>query len=325
MSATYFFALTDYGSSVVAQAHNQRNIELFNLVLGDANGQPYNPLDRKSFDTLVNQRASVPVQSVTAIGEICRVISTIDSQIGGFNIHELGLTDATGKLVYVGNYHGGYKPELENGAFGELELIIDIKAEAGSNVLIEVSPNAVTANKKWVLEQLEILKKTLIERHDIDIGDLLITTNHFENSAEVTAFKGYGEWERFGDGHALVALAHLNDQAPDAMKIVGGITGQFKQDVLTENLPEHNHIDDGSPYNKLVAAMKDITAVDGDGGGEIRPVADATNVGDNRSYIQVSDISVSQFEEMRIKPTGQGVPLDIVQPSIAVEVWKRTA
>ncbi len=112
MSATYFFALTDYGSSVVAQAHNQRNIELFNLVLGDANGQPYSPLDRKSFDTLVNQRASVPVQSVTAIGEICRVISTIDSQIGGFNIHELGLTDATGKLVYVGNYHGGYKVML---------------------------------------------------------------------------------------------------------------------------------------------------------------------------------------------------------------------
>ena len=152
MSATYFFALTDYGSSIVAQAHNQRNIELFNLVLGDANGQPYNPMDRKSFDSLVNQRASVPIQSVTAVGNICRVISTIDSSVGGFNIHELGLTDSTGELVYVGNYHGGYKPELENGAFGELELIIDIKAEAGSDVLIEVSPNSVTANKQWVID-----------------------------------------------------------------------------------------------------------------------------------------------------------------------------
>ena len=69
--------------------------------------------------------------------------------------------------------------------------------------------------------------------------------------------------------------------------------------------------------------MKDITAVDGDGGGEIRPVADATNVGDNRSYIQVSDISVSQFEEMQIKTVGENQAFSLMQKSIVIAAWLR--
>ncbi|WP_445115017.1 phage tail-collar fiber domain-containing protein [Acinetobacter sp. WZC-1] len=163
MSATYYLTLTDYGSNLVAQSHNNRNIELLNLLLGDANGQPYNPLDKKNRTSLINQRASVPVQSVEIIDNIARVTATIENHIGGFNIHELGLTDTTGNLVYIGNYHGGLKPVLDAGASGEIELIIDIQAEAGSQVLISISPNIVTANKAWVLNTISASLKTFAE------------------------------------------------------------------------------------------------------------------------------------------------------------------
>lgn len=163
MTATYYVTLTDHGSERIAQAHGQAEIILVNLVLGDANGLPYDPISKKNRTALVNQRASVPVQSVVIDGNVARVTATINSSIGGFNIHELGLTDSTGKLVYIGNYHGGFKPVLANGASGELVLLIDIKADAGSQVLIQVDPTVVTANKQWVLDNF--VKLTTYNAH----------------------------------------------------------------------------------------------------------------------------------------------------------------
>jgi hypothetical protein len=157
MTATYYLTLTDHGAQRVAAAHGQAAIVLVNLVLGDAGGQPYDPVSKKNRTTLVNQRAVVPVQSVSHLNDIARVVATIDSSIGGFNIHEIGLTDASGQLVYIGNYHGGYKPILAQGASGELVILIDIKADAGSQILIQISPNIVTANKQWVLDNFVLL------------------------------------------------------------------------------------------------------------------------------------------------------------------------
>lgn len=172
MTATYYVTLTDHGSERIAQAHGQAEIILVNLVLGDANGLPYDPISKKTRTSLVNQRASVPVQSVVVNGSIARVTATIDLSIGGFNIHELGLTDSTGKLVYIGNYHGGFKPVLANGASGELVLLIDIKADAGSQVLIQVDPTIVTANKQWVLDNF--VKLTTYNAH--------VTQNQLEHN-----------------------------------------------------------------------------------------------------------------------------------------------
>lgn len=139
MSALYYVTPTDYGLSLIAQAHNSGNIKLVNLVLGDANGIPYNPISQKSRTSLINQRASVPISAIHVSDGSVQVTALIGNTIGGFNIHEIGLTDHTGKLVYIGNYHGAYKPELQEGAGGELYLFIEIKLEQGANVIIQAS------------------------------------------------------------------------------------------------------------------------------------------------------------------------------------------
>ncbi len=191
MSATYYFTLTDYGSSLIANAHNQQTIQLIDLHLGDANGLPYSPISKKNRTNLVNKRASVPIQSIEIIGNIARITATIESHIGGFNVHELGLTDATGQLVYIGNYHGGYKPVLSDGAGGELALVIDIQAEAGSNVLITVSPNNVTANKDWVLATLtESIKQAFL--HIYHVGSWHGSNNYnYHPATALKLFFGY--------------------------------------------------------------------------------------------------------------------------------------
>ncbi|WP_151803179.1 phage tail-collar fiber domain-containing protein [Acinetobacter guillouiae] len=155
MAAKYYVALTEYGSSLIAQAHNVVSIQLTAMVIGDANNQPYDPIDQKGRTTLINERAKVPVQSVEIIGQIARVSATIEAQIGGFNIHEYGFIDATGKLVYIANFHGAYKPAIAEGAGGELEIVTDIKANSGAQILVQIDSNVVTANKQWVLNQLD--------------------------------------------------------------------------------------------------------------------------------------------------------------------------
>lgn len=155
MTAVYYVTPTDYGLSLIAQAHETESIVLSAFVMGDANGTPYDPVSNKSRTSLVNQRASVPIQTVKRVGTKVEVRVLVGSNIGGFNVHEIGLTDSTGKLVYIGNYHGGYKPQFAEGAAGEIQLTIIIQPDQGSRVLVQAI-NPVTASQNWVLEQLNL-------------------------------------------------------------------------------------------------------------------------------------------------------------------------
>ena len=161
MAAKFYVTLTDYGATQVAQAHDVASITLTQMVIGDANGVPYDPIDQKSRTSLVHQRATVPVQSVVINGAVTTVTATLPANIGGFNLHEIGLKDNTGQLIYIGNYHGAYKPVIAEGAGGELTIVIDITAESGKAALIEIDPNVVTANKDWVIAQINALSTSL--------------------------------------------------------------------------------------------------------------------------------------------------------------------
>lgn len=152
MSAKYYVTPTDYGLQCIAEAHNNVSILLKQLVLGDAHGIPFDPKNQVHLTALQNQKATVNIAKITTqTNGAVRVEATVGSNIGGFNIHEIGLTDATGKLVYIGNWHGGYKSEIADGAGGELSFYIDIKAEQGSNILINVL-NPIYATEKWVTD-----------------------------------------------------------------------------------------------------------------------------------------------------------------------------
>jgi hypothetical protein len=87
------------------------------------------------------------------VGDTVEVVATVDSTVGGFNLHEIGLTDADGQLLYLGNYHGGYKPVLTEGAGGELELLLQLKTNGLGPVVIEANPTVVTASRQWVLDR----------------------------------------------------------------------------------------------------------------------------------------------------------------------------
>lgn len=296
MAAKYYVALTEYGSSLIAQAHNVVSIQLTAMVIGDANNQPYEPIDQKSRTSLVNERARVPIQSVEVLGQTARVSATIEANIGGFNMHEYGFIDATGQLVYSGNYHGAYKPVIAEGAGGELEIVTEIKADSGAQVLVEIDSHVVTANKQWVLDQINSLKENILSRHDIAIGDPFITTILFNNSDAVNKHKGYGEWQKSGDGHALVSRAlESNELAPSFMKVIGNTGGEYTHKLSIEELPKHRI---------------NIDATTTDSPGSARP-----------SF----NFSTDKPADLKTNEIGGDKAHNIVQKSMVVDVWIRTA
>ncbi|MGP5406660.1 phage tail-collar fiber domain-containing protein [Psychrobacter celer] len=161
--ANYYVLLTDHGKSFIANAQANSQLALTYVVLGDANDQPYLPESRLNQTKLVHQTAKLPVASVKVINETTAEVSAVvPSNVGGFNVHEIGITDSSGKLVYVGNFHGGYRPTLTEGAGGDMELVITITADNLATVVIEMDGNVVSATRDWVNERFQLLLRTLI-------------------------------------------------------------------------------------------------------------------------------------------------------------------
>lgn len=173
--ALYYLTLTSHGAAALAAAQAGQPFAFAELVLGDANGQPYLPDSAVSRTALVHECAAVPVQSVTVVGDQVHVQTVIPASVGGFAIHELGLTDATGQLLYIGNWHGGYKPALTEGAAGELELTLILDTSGLPQVVIELDPTSVLATRQWALDHfvLQTVYDTHVEQNALDHDNLL--------------------------------------------------------------------------------------------------------------------------------------------------------
>lgn len=128
----------------------------------------------------------------------------------------------------------------------------------------------------------------------IQVGELLITTEHFETSAQVAIYKGYGTWVRDAEGEALVGYSSKAD-SPTWTKTNGGTFGEYDHQLKIDEMPSHSHDFD---YN-----TNDI-------GGAGHPATD--NASSNENLISTS-------------ATGGDKPHNNVQPSKVYNVWKRIA
>lgn len=312
MSANYYVLPTEYGLALMAKAHQGQSIELKNLVIGDANGQPYTPEHRRTATALINQRASVAIQSIRAVdARTIRITATLPSRVGGFFIHEIGLTDINDKLIYVGNYHGGYKPSFNEGASSDMEFNIDVKVENTSNISI-LANDSLIANQDWVLTKLDEIRhyydeQLRIEREkikdEIAIGQLFLTNMPFENGEQVARFKRYGRWKRFGDGQAMVAFRHGETiKNYEWLSKMGAIGGAYQHRLTVIEMPEHKH--------------------------DVHHLGDPNSVVNPREGYALSSTSSSSQELIKardnsISSVGGNQPHNNVQPSIVIGAWLR--
>ena len=332
--ANYYVLLTDYGKSFIANAQAGSQLALTDVVLGDANDQPYLPDSRLTETSLVHQRAKVAVTSIKIVNDTTAEVSAVvPSNVGGFNLHEVGITDSSGKLVYVGNFHGGYRPTLTEGAGGDMELIFTITADNLATVVIEMDGNVVIATRDWVTDRFA-LKSLVSELHDIinqlqdelmatqfqllsdrideiqegiaglldlqpyKVGDIYQTTLNHLDAAAVATHHGYGTWERFAEGRTLVGLSTKADD-PSDYKTIGNEFGENEHTLTIEESASHGH----------TLGISTRTKIAHDDSQETDRAVDTTGT----------------YETGYVGDAGGDQPHNNIQPSKVVGKWLRTA
>lgn len=124
------------------------------------------------------------------------------------------------------------------------------------------------------------------------IGSVYTTTTNEDPSVTF----GYGTWERFAKGKALVGFTdEVSNDIPQWVKIAGTTYGEYEHTLSVEELPPHNH---------------DLNFTTGNISGNNRPATQNTSA--SMSNLQTLD-------------AGGGKGHNNVQPSIVVYFWKRIA
>ena len=124
------------------------------------------------------------------------------------------------------------------------------------------------------------------------VGDLYLTTN----SGNPSTLLGYGAWERYGEGRAIVGVSS-KEYDPDWTKGVASIHGEYTHTQTLEELVKHTHeVGEGSIY---------------------------PSGSTDRLYASGDDKTATADSYSETKTTGGGKPFNIVQPSVTVFIWLR--
>lgn len=143
------------------------------------------------------------------------------------------------------------------------------------------------------------------------VGDIYITTAVGDPSTRL----GYGSWERFGKGRALVGFTdEISNAIPEWVKVNGQKYGSYEHKLTKDEIPKHKHSTD-SAFNKFSAKGSDA-ALGTQGSGDYNNSNVELATGDFRDsdWLRATEVSV-----------GNDLPHNNVQPSIVVYFWKRIA
>ena len=121
------------------------------------------------------------------------------------------------------------------------------------------------------------------------VGDLYLTTN----SGNPSSLLGYGNWERYGEGRAIVGVSS-RESDPDWTKGVSSLYGEYSHKQTIDELAKHVH----------------GQGIVGTGVGRVEGYTGNAPNNDNFSIDETL-------------PTGDNVPFNVVQPSITVFIWRR--
>lgn len=178
----------------------------------------------------------------------------------------------------------GYKDSTGVSGLSFNGLIPQISNNGINLAIFQEIDNISEPSKKVVT--MDVLLKVL---QNYKVGDIYLTTN--QASPNVTL--GYGTWERYGEGRALVGVS-TKAADPDWTKGISSIYGAYTHQLSADELPSHKH---------------GITGGGGEEGSNRYPDSTAASIS-----------ATTQTDE-----TGGDQPHNNVQPSITVFVWRRTA
>lgn len=151
----FYTLLTDVGQAKIANAIALGGaIEITTLALGDGGGSL--PTPDSTATALVNEVRCAPINTSHADPDNPAWIvveQVLPPDIGGWTIREVGVYDADGDLIGVGNYPETYKPVLSEGSSRTQTVRFVMEVSDTSAVTLRVDPSVVLATRKYVDDQ----------------------------------------------------------------------------------------------------------------------------------------------------------------------------
>lgn len=148
----YFTLLTNLGAQKIAAAMAANTtIDLTEIAIGDGNGAV--PVPNITQTALVHEvfrteLSELKVDAVNTNQIIARAV--IPASEGNFWVREVGIFDADGDLIAVGNYPETYKSILTQGAAKEIDLMVVFEVANTEVVQLVIDPSIVMASQEYV-------------------------------------------------------------------------------------------------------------------------------------------------------------------------------
>ena len=218
----YFAILTNKGTEkMAAYLQSGKKIEIAFVVVGDGNGQI--PMPDPARTALVNEVWRGPAQTVLdqANKNVIKATSVIPTNVGGWNVREIGLIDGEGELFAIANAPGYPKISIADGINNDMQVGMRVAVSNRDGIVVTVDGTVIIATMQDIKD------------HD---KDKKAHDGHFEDMTLHVSTDDRENW----DNPLLVATVNLNKSGwsrdPDGVTYIQDVTAQLPPETVLANM-----------------------------------------------------------------------------------------
>ena len=218
----YFAILTNKGTEkMAAYLQSGKKIEIAFVVVGDGNGQI--PMPDPARTALVNEVWRGPAQTVLdqANKNVIKATSVIPTNVGGWNVREIGLIDGEGELFAIANAPGYPKISIADGINNDMQVGMRVAVSNRDGIVVTVDGTVIIATMQDIKD------------HDKDENS---HNGHFKNKKIHVSEDDRENW----DNPLLVATVNLSKDGwsrdPDGVTYIQDVTAQLPPETVLANM-----------------------------------------------------------------------------------------
>lgn len=149
----FYTLFTKTGLAAVANAAlTGTSVDITHMAVGDGAGVPVQ--SRTELRNEVWRGALTRLAPSSNDTTVLECETRIPPEVGGWTVREVGLFNAAGALIAIGNLPESYKPVLETGSAKDMQIRMYIQHTNAATVTLKVDPAIVMASQAWVCEQI---------------------------------------------------------------------------------------------------------------------------------------------------------------------------
>ena len=218
----YFAILTNKGTEkMAAYLQSGKKIEIAFVSVGDGKGQI--PMPDPARTALVNEVWRGPAQTVLdqANKNVIKSTSVIPTDVGGWNVREIGLIDGDGELFAIANAPGYPKISIADGINNDMQVGMRVAVSNRDGIVVTVDGTVIIATMQDIKD------------HD---KDKKAHDGHFEDMTLHVSADDRENW----DNPLLVATVNLNKSGwsrdPDGVTYIQDVTAQLPPETVLANM-----------------------------------------------------------------------------------------